>query len=39
LEEIPDNVKADLAIHPVKWIDEVLTIALEHPYEKWSIDA
>ena len=39
LEEIPNNVKADLAIHPVKWIDEVLTIALEHPYEKWSIDA
>ena len=35
LEEIPDNVKADLAIHPVKWIDEVLNIALEHPVEKW----
>ncbi|QOL24390.1 endopeptidase La [Thalassotalea sp. LPB0316] len=37
LAEIPDNVKADLAIHPVKWIDEVLQIALEHPFEKWSI--
>jgi len=37
LAEIPDNVKADLSIHPVKWIDEVLQIALEHPFEKWSI--
>jgi ATP-dependent Lon protease len=31
LEEIPDNVKGDLSIHPVKWIDEVLDIALENP--------
>nr|WP_323811320.1 endopeptidase La [Zophobihabitans entericus] len=30
LEEIPDNVKAELKIHPVKWIDEVLTIALQN---------
>ncbi len=29
LKEIPDNVKADLTIVPVKWIDEVLQIALE----------
>jgi ATP-dependent Lon protease len=35
LKEIPDNVKADLDIHPVKWIDEVLSIALEHPVEQW----
>lgn len=35
LQEIPENVKADLAIHPVKWIDEVLTLALEQPPEKW----
>lgn len=28
LEEIPDNIKAELAIHPVKWIDDVITIAL-----------
>ncbi|HEB57794.1 MAG TPA: endopeptidase La [Gammaproteobacteria bacterium] len=28
LEEIPDNVKEDLDIRPVKWIDEVLQIAL-----------
>lgn len=30
LKEIPDNIKADLEIKPVKWIDEVLEIALEH---------
>ncbi|BDY06096.1 endopeptidase La [Ferrimonas sp. YFM] len=33
LEEIPDNVKKDLAIHPVQWIDEVLSLALENPPE------
>jgi ATP-dependent Lon protease len=30
LKEIPDDIKADLEIKPVKWIDEVLEIALEH---------
>ncbi|MBU2098580.1 MAG: endopeptidase La, partial [Gammaproteobacteria bacterium] len=29
LKEIPDNIKADLSIHPVKWIDQVLELALE----------
>ncbi|WP_423811370.1 endopeptidase La [Pseudohongiella nitratireducens] len=29
LKEIPDNIKAELDIHPVKWIDEVLELALE----------
>ncbi|RUO59394.1 endopeptidase La [Pseudidiomarina insulisalsae] len=29
LEEIRDNVKDDLTIHPVQWIDEVLAVALE----------
>lgn len=29
LKEIPDNIKNDLEICPVKWIDEVLEIALE----------
>ncbi|WP_273428249.1 endopeptidase La [Chitinibacter tainanensis] len=29
LSEIPDNVKRGLAIHPVKWFDEVLSYALE----------
>jgi ATP-dependent Lon protease len=31
LEEIPDNVIADLEIHPVQRIDEVLNIALQNP--------
>jgi ATP-dependent Lon protease len=30
LKEIPDNIKNDLEICPVKWIDEVLEIALEN---------
>ena len=30
LKEIPDNIKADLEIKPVKWIDEVLDIALQY---------
>ncbi|MEO8005999.1 MAG: endopeptidase La [Betaproteobacteria bacterium] len=29
LAEIPDNVKNRLEIHPVKWIDQVLEMALE----------
>lgn len=28
LEDIPANVKEELSIHPVRWIDDVLTIAL-----------
>lgn len=31
LEEIPNNAIADLTIHPVKVIDDVLFFALEHP--------
>ncbi|REL36185.1 endopeptidase La [Thalassotalea euphylliae] len=38
LKEIPENVKQDLAIHPVKWIDEVLDIALEHPVDTFKVD-
>ncbi|MGB0360927.1 MAG: endopeptidase La, partial [Endozoicomonas sp.] len=30
LKEIPDNIKADLEIIPVQWIDEVLEVALQH---------
>ncbi|MDO6515148.1 endopeptidase La [Neptuniibacter sp. 2_MG-2023] len=30
LKEIPDNIKADLDIKAVKWIDEVLDIALKY---------
>ena len=37
LEEIPKNVIGDLSIHPVKWIDEVLDIALEYPVESFSV--
>ncbi len=29
LAEIPDNIKNKLDIHPVKWIDQVLELALE----------
>ena len=29
LEEIPENVKKDLSIHPVQWIDDVLRLALQ----------
>ncbi|MCB1615769.1 MAG: endopeptidase La, partial [Pseudomonadales bacterium] len=30
LKEIPENIKSELTIKPVKWIDEVLEIALQH---------
>ncbi|MDP5039680.1 MAG: endopeptidase La, partial [Paraglaciecola sp.] len=36
LEEIPDNVKKDLSIHPVRWIDEVLSLALAEDPERFS---
>ena len=36
LKEIPDNIKADLKICQVKWIDEVLAIALEKGPESLS---
>ncbi|MFB0969678.1 MAG: magnesium chelatase domain-containing protein, partial [Pseudomonadales bacterium] len=29
LKEIPENIKGDLIIRPVKWIDEVLDVALQ----------
>ena len=29
LVDIPDNIKSHLQIHPVKWIDQVLELALE----------
>ena len=35
LEEIPDNVKTGLTIHPVKWIDEVLVLGLQYQPETW----
>ena len=33
LKEVPDNIKADLEVIPVKWIDEVLEIALQRSPE------
>jgi ATP-dependent Lon protease len=33
LKEIPENVQANLNFHPVKWMDEVLELALERPPE------
>jgi ATP-dependent Lon protease len=30
LKEIPENIKCELVIKPVKWIDDVLEIALQH---------
>jgi ATP-dependent Lon protease len=38
LEEIPENVKKDLKIIPVKWIDEVLDVALSQPVERISAE-
>ncbi|MAZ77248.1 MAG: endopeptidase La [Legionellaceae bacterium] len=34
LKEIPDNIKADLKIHPVRWIDEVLALVFDPPLKK-----
>ncbi|MGH8214251.1 MAG: endopeptidase La [Rhodanobacteraceae bacterium] len=31
LAEIPKNITDALTIHPVRWIDQVLELALEHP--------
>lgn len=36
LKEIPDNIKQELVIKPVKWIDDVLEIALQHMPEPLS---
>ncbi len=36
LKEIPDNIQQDLQIKPVKWIDEVLQIALQYAPEPLS---
>ncbi|MBE1161191.1 endopeptidase La [Dyella acidiphila] len=33
LADIPENITASLDIHPVRWIDEVLDIALERPLQ------
>lgn len=38
LEEIPDNVKQELSIHPVQWIDEVLELGLEYQPSPWQTE-
>lgn len=38
LAEVPDNVKKGLEIRPVKWIDEVLALALERAPEPLADD-
>jgi ATP-dependent Lon protease len=39
LVEIPDNIKNKLEILPVKWIDQVLDVALERKPEPRAVDA
>jgi ATP-dependent Lon protease len=39
LTDIPDNIKNRLDIHPVKWIDQVLQIALERQPEPLTDEA
>jgi ATP-dependent Lon protease len=39
LKEIPDNIKKDLKIIPVRWIDQVLAIALQYEPTPLSIEA
>ena len=39
LQEVPDNIKENLDIRPVKWIDEVLAIALEKTPEPLTDEA
>lgn len=39
LKEVPLNIKEDLNIRPVKWIDEVLALALEYMPEPLSDEA
>ena len=36
LKEIPENIKEDLEIKPVKWIDDVLDLVLTRQPVPWS---
>ncbi|KZN34866.1 endopeptidase La [Pseudoalteromonas luteoviolacea] len=38
LKEIPDNVLNGLEIHPVTWIEDVLSIALAQPVDSFSVE-
>jgi ATP-dependent Lon protease len=37
LKEIPDNVKGDIEIKPVKWIEDVLEYALQEPTDRINV--
>ena len=37
LKEIPDNVKGDIEIKPVKWIEDVLQYALQEPTDRINV--
>jgi ATP-dependent Lon protease len=39
LKEIPQNVLEGLEIHPVCWIDDVLSLALAHPVDSFTIES
>lgn len=39
LKEIPQNVLEGLEIHPVSWIDDVLSLALAHPVDSFTIES
>ena len=39
LQEVPDNIKESLNIHCVKWVDEVLDLALERRPEPLTDEA
>ena len=39
LKEVPDNIKDALDIRPVRWIDEVLEVALAKKSEESSEDS
>ncbi|MCF2907283.1 endopeptidase La [Pseudoalteromonas sp. DL2-H2.2] len=39
LKEIPQNVLEGLEIHPVSWIDDVLSLALAHPVDSFAIES
>jgi ATP-dependent Lon protease len=38
LADMPANITSSLEIHPVRWIDEVLDIALERPLQPNAVD-
>ena len=39
LKEVPENIKDALTIHPVRWIDEVLELALSQKVDQKTDDS